>query len=483
MRNLLKSNLSAVWNGTNKLNENNTGGVALWTTPPRVHNAFNPSVFVRTKYLHVTDGYTPDHSYKPNYVSIDNSEVQLVFQDSTKSTLYIEFTAHKDGEEVTNVVVVYAGTTTWRMSDTYDSLASIDRIGLTREELSTDPVSDSSYVYLRQGQSYEDSCYICRDKDNILYRNDDVERTSLVVYLKGGATATLSAETFRGKVMFDISEIVKSNFKDHLLEFKDGLSLLADLSLYCKYSVKGIAGASTISEFMAVNAVSQIGESFDRAGDKGKVLTSLPMLLKYDGYPLDYSVLSTETSVETANGKTSPYSISRVQVGAESELNLRTEASEDVLDEARRNIKLMSAMDIRIYRAQTPPQPFYVRWINTLGGVDYFMFSRQQKRANTIKSVSTFNPYISDTETAKTNRLVYAMDTDSTITVGAEMLSPDVFATLHRMPFSPLIEWFNEETGKWVRLSVNKFDGQYYSKPETKGVEVTFSLPSINIQY
>ena len=48
---------------------------------------------------------------------------------------------------------------------------------------------------------------------------------------------------------------------------------------------------------------------------------------------------------------------------------------------------------------------------------------------------------------------------------------------------SPLIEWYNQDTGRWIRLSVSKYDGSYWSKPETKTFEVTFSLPTINTQY
>lgn len=477
MRNLLKSNQSAVWNGTNKTNENNTGGVALWTIPPQVHNAFNPSMFVRTKYYHLIEGYEPTRSTKPNYITIDNSEPQLVFQHATASSLFVECST-PDGKYVAQV---YSGSTVWRLTNEVQSIQSIDRIGLTREELSSDPLTDSSYIYLRQGQTYEDDYYICNNRDSIIYRNDEVESTSLTIHTKGG-NITLNAETFKGKVMFDVSEAIKSCFKDHLIEFKE-LGVMADLALYCRYSVKGIAGSGTTTEFMAVNAVSQIGESFDRTNEGLRILTRMPMLKKYEGYPLDFSVLSTEEGLKSDIGNIYPLAISRVRIGSESEINLLDEASREILNELSQNILLQQPTEIRIYRAQTPPQPFYVRWINDIGGVDYFMFSRQQKRTNSVKSVSTFSPFIQDTSSASTNLKVYAMDTESTITAGAEMLSKEEFDTIYKMPFSPLIEWYNEATRKWVRLSISKFDGSYYSKPETKGVEVTFVLPNINTQF
>ena len=62
-------------------------------------------------------------------------------------------------------------------------------------------------------------------------------------------------------------------------------------------------------------------------------------------------------------------------------------------------------------------------------------------------------------------------------------MSSSDFLAISEMPFSPLIEWWSEKLSRWVRLSVSKFDGTHYTRPETKSVEISFTLPDINTQF
>lgn len=479
MRNILKKDaMTLVWNGTSKVNENNNGGVALWSTPPSVHNAFNPAIFTRVKYYHWVDTYEPSFSVLPCYITIDNTDVALKFSQKTASSFYVECTTSAGVIKV----MVYSGVTIWRMSSLCDSITSIDRIGFTEDDLTTDAIKDTSRVYIRTGQSYDDDRYICKDENNIIYRNDEVDTCSLTINPVSGDPVTLSAESFNGKTIFNASEVVKTLLNDALADFGTR-RIMQDNALFTKYVVDGIGGTGSSYTFVGLNAVSQIGEEYDRTNDGGKVLTRLPALKWYDGYPLDYSVLSTETPTETANGIAPVQSITRVLVSPENEvILLDTDAETPVLTDNVVEIDLMSPMDIRVIRHCIPPKPFYVRWINDLGGVDYFMFARQQKLQPSVKSVSTFAPSVSDTLNARTNLRAYAISTDNTVTVGCSC-APAEHSALVRMPMSPLIEWYNQDTGRWIRLSVSKYDGSYWSKPETKTFEVTFSLPTINTQY
>lgn len=479
MRNILKKDaLSKVWNGTDKVSENNNGGIALWSVPPAIHNAFNPALFVRVKYLHQTTGYASTFDVKPNYITIDNASVALVFALPTTSPLYIECTTDQGKKKV----FVYSGTSKWQMSSYCSSITSIDRIGLTSVELTDSAIRDDSCIYLRQGQSYEDEMYLCKNESNIIYRNDEIETATLVIYPATGGSVSLSAETFNGKAIFNASEVVKSKFRDSLSDF-NGATILSDNALFTKYRVNGIAGTGTVLQFMGVNAVSQVGEESDRTLDGGKVLTRFKMLRWYKGYPLDYSVLSAGTGSNTVNGQAPAFSITRVLVSAENESILLDTDAVPVLNDNDLEIDLMDAMDIRVIRECTPAQPFYIRWINDLGGVEYHMFARQQKRQPSVKSVSTFAPYVGDTLTARTNLKAYAMATENSITVGCTILTEREHDALVRMPMSPLIEWYNQDTGRWIRLNVSKFDGSFYTKTESKAFEVTFTLPTINTQY
>lgn len=479
MRNILKKDaLSKVWNGTDKVNENNNGGVALWSIPPAIHNAFNPALFVRVQYLHQTDGYASPFDVKPNYITIDNASVSLVFALPTTSPLYIECST----DQGKKTVFVYSGTSKWQMSAYCTSITSIDRVGFASDGLTDAAIKDSSCIYLRKGQAYEDDKYLCKDDNNIIYRNDEIMTVTLVLHPAIGDSVSLSAETFNGKAIFNASEVVKSKFNDTLADF-NGASILSDNALFTKYTVYGIAGTGSVLHFMGVNAVSQIGEEYDRTLDGGKVLTRFTRLRWYEGYPLDYSVLSADKGSITVNGKAQAYSITRVLVSPENESILLDTDSTPVLNDNSLEIDLMDAMDIRIVRACIPAQPFYIRWVNDLGGVEYHMFARQQKRQPSVKSISTFAPYVGDTLTARSNLKAYAIATENAITVGCTILTDREHEALIRMPMSPLIEWYNIETGRWIRLNVSKFDGSYFTKTESKSFEVTFSLPTINTQY
>lgn len=479
MRNILKKDaLSKVWNGTDKVNENNNGGVALWSIPPAIHNAFNPALFVRVQYLHQTDGYASPFDVKPNYITIDNASVSLVFALPTTSPLYIECST----DQGKKTVFVYSGTSKWQMSAYCTNITSIDRIGFASDGLTDAAIKDSSCIYLRKGQAYEDDKYVCKDENNIIYRNDEIMTVTLVLHPAIGESVSLSSETFNGRAIFNASEVVKSKFNDTLADF-NGASILSDNALFTKYTVYGIAGTGSVLQFMGVNAVSQIGEEYDRTLDGGKVLTRFTRLRWYEGYPLDYSVLSADKGSITVNGQAQAYSITRVLVSPENESILRDTDSTPVLNDNSLEIDLMDAMDIRVIRACIPAQPFYIRWVNDLGGVEYHMFARQQKRQPSVKSISIFAPYVGDTLTARSNLKAYAMATENAITVGCTILTDREHEALIRMPMSPLIEWYNIETGRWIRLNVSKFDGSYFTKTESKSFEVTFSLPTINTQY
>lgn len=476
MRNIQRKYIAKAWDGTDRLNENNTGGLAVWDIPSSVHNAFNPVIFTRTRYMHLVDVYVPEQKQKPNYVSINSSDISIEFMYATKSPLYLTLTTDRG---VLNVMV-YSDSTVWRLSNLCSRIDSVDAIGLTLDGKSEAPVKDASYIYLRPDAEYEDENFICDGKDRILFKSLDVETATLRI-THGTESVTLSAESYGGIIKFDVSQVLRSWFCDFISPFPEGVSLMKDEALYCDYRTTDIGGETL--QFLAVNAVAQIGETADRSDDGGKVLTRLPALKWYDGYPLDYSVLSTETPTETANGIAPVQSITRVLVSSENEvILLDTDAETPVLTDNVVEIDLMSPMDIRVIRHCIPPKPFYVRWINDLGGVDYFMFARQQKLQPSVKSVSTFAPSVSDTLNARTNLRAYAISTDNTVTVGCSC-TPAEHSALVRMPMSPLIEWYNQDTGRWIRLSVSKYDGSYWSKQETKSFEVTFSLPTINTQY
>lgn len=475
MRDIIRSNYLTVWNGTNKVNENRSGGVALWTLPPLVYNAHNSALFIREKYLHITDGYESPFTKKPCYVSIDNEAVKYTFGVKTASDIYIA--ANTDKGEVS--VKIMKGVKEWAMSKYCTKINAILSISFTETSYEGVPPEDNTCIYLKPNEAYNGYLYVCKDKDNIAYRNTNIDSSELSFYFSDGTSVGLTAESFGGKTVFNASEAAKMKFSESLADF--GLKVvIPDSALYVTHTVSARVTGST---FVAVNGVSQIGHSQDRTGETGKVLTTLEGLRYYDGYPLDYTIMAAEKSVLTANGIVQQGTISRVLVHSGKQKTLQNEAGNDVLVQQTEEVILGFDMDMRIYRKCTPQSPFYVRWLNCLGGVDYFMFGKTQKQTRAVKSVTTYSQFVENTKTAVTNKLAYAMSTEAGVTAGASQLSRKDYDALQGIPFSPLIEWYDENEDHWIRLTVDKFDGSIDTKGERFGVEITFTLPTINVQY
>lgn len=448
MRDILKENFLSVWNGTDKTNENKNGGVAIWTLPPNAYNAHNPAMFVRDKYLHVTDGYASPFEKKPCYVSIDNDKICLVFTEKTASDLYI--TTDTDRGEVS--VKVMKGVTEWAMSKYCTKILSVLSLSFSAVSEGFQP-EDNTRIYLKPNETYLGYLYICKDKDNIAYRNTTIDRCAFSLYFGDGTSVTLTAESFGGRTMFNAGEVAKTKFEKNLAEFGNE-AILLDNALSLKHTV---SAKVTTREFVAVNGVSQIGQRSARTGEDGNVLTTLSALSYYEGYPLDYSVMAAESNVQTSAGEVAIGGIYRILVGYD--------------------------MDARIKRKCVPGNPFYVRWLNRDGGVDYFMFGKTQKKTKSLKSVTTYAPFVEDTQSARTNRKIYSMEAEAGIKAGTSLLNRTDYEAIAAMPFSPLIEYYEEQLDKWIRVAVEKFDGETDTKGEMFSVEISFTLPNINTQY
>lgn len=472
MRNILKSNfLQAFSTSINYDNENAAGGVALWEKPEKIQNAFNPLIFTRSKWLHKTSTYFPaDGELRPNFLHLSGNTIS--FDYGIASQLYVRVSTSRN--RILQQVIGY-GRNSWTVQNLMaaESVTGILSISLFTLGKSSE-CYDKQYLYIEDERTFIDD-HFCIDSRDYMYKNKSVETSTLKIYDASGNHTNITAESYNGITRFDASQVVRKFFALHLAEFGSEL-IIPDSSLSTRYYVNGIGGDFT---FVALNAVAQIGENPDRSSDVGKVLTRFSKLDSYDGYPLDYSALVGEEiwrSGMTAN------STNRIDAVGE-EFELQTEIGEAIVTDENETIALMPELDIPVFPHCAPESPFYVRWINQLGGVDYFMFCKQQKHAPQVKSVSTFAPYVANPYDAGTNVKAYAMQTENTIVVGTEGLNTQDFESLRWLGFARHIEYYSEKLKKWLLLSVAKFDGSFNTKNATHSVEVTFNLPSINTQF
>lgn len=273
----------------------------------------------------------------------------------------------------------------------------------------------------------------------------DIETVVLYIYDQNynKLFQTLSAETYEGYARFDVSSVVRMAFNRQL---SGAASPGLDRALYFRYRVQDASGAN-LGSFIALNAVAQVGESPDMGTWLNAPLTLFQRLYRYDGYELLVTTL-TSTGVRRAaiTGNTAAGSLPVVDVC-------------------------------------TPENPFYVRWINMQGGVDYYMFSRRQDFEQSVKQVSTYELVVDDISSARTNSRPYALTAENRVTVGADSIPAADYAVLRMLPFSPSIEWYNETLGKWIALTPAKFTGKLRTKDATHSLEVQFDLPRLNTQF
>lgn len=471
---LLRENYLNAFSAPDKNAVNIDGGIALWDKPELIQNAFNPILFVRTKYLFRISGFEPDFTMKPNYVTFSGSTLYFDYALASSIAVFVEYTDNTDSVES-----VGAGRTFWTITSG-KTVNKVTGIAFSSSDAESDYISDNQYYYVRHGYAFCNDTYMCDVYGDVMYRNTAVETYNLNIYKVDGTYQKLSVESYRGVAKFDAAAVVKSWLASDLREFPAGENIITDKALSVKYRAN-LGG--TYYTFLAVNGVAQIGESSVRT-DAGQVLTKFSRIHLYEGYDLDYAILCGASVINSERGVLSTLAVNRIRID-NSPVELLSEELIDtnIQDEQGNNIYVIPELDMPVHFHCKLRKPYYVRWINQLGGVDYFMFARQQKHTPAVKSVNTYEVYVDNPQSAKTNSKPYGMTTENNVTVGAEQLNETDFNALRWLAFARKIQHYDEKLGKWIDLCVSKFDGSYNTRNETHSVEVTFSLPNINIQY
>lgn len=412
---------------------NAQGGVVAWTLPPAQHRAFNPIPFVGDVFYAVTASKPAPSGKIPNFARVDKAggSTGITFDYPVASTVAI--TVELEGSvEPTARYTVAAGS------------RETERIPYYADIVSISPSYDSQYMYLAMGESYDGGDYLVTSAGTVFYKDtESIEPITLSILPNNSyeALSTLQAEPFKGQAVIDVGAVVRTLFARQLAPIGNGLS--DDPALGVAYSV---TSNTPLGTFLAVNAVAQVGESADMS-NAPTPLTLNTTLYRYEGYELTASVISGSA-------------VTRVGLNTSDAGSL-----------------------ITIEDRCVPPAPFYVRWINALGGVDYWMFCKVQEYAPQVSSSSLYEQSNIDPAQATTNRRAYAIATKNGITVGAQGVAPEAWEALQRLPFAPLIEWWNEKLGKWIGLTVAKYDSAVYTNHSTHDIEIEFELPAINTQF
>lgn len=132
-----------------------------------------------------------------------------------------------------------------------------------------------------------------------------------------------------------------------------------------------------------------------------------------------------------------------------------------------------------------PENPFYIRWINRLGGFEYQMFDQHKGYEQTAAGFTDFFPSFDDTtEASRTREIIDITEAKDTATVGLEQLDRDDFERLSKLIFSPRIDVFNPRLERWEGVTLDNTTRVSWDTRASKGaVEFVFRMKDIQLQF
>lgn len=266
---------------------------------------------------------------------------------------------------------------------------------------------------------------------------------------------------FKREIDFDISGVVRNYFGTDSPKMSNDIEV--DNRLFVNYTCEG-------KQYVAINSTEFAPLTEDDLKFGEKLLTALPVLRRYEGYDFDISLLLGNN----ADGFFTPNAVNRVKPRAIPVRYLQDEDGSYIQDE---NGAYILIDGVHIVDTPVPRNPFYVRWINRLGGVDYWMFGMSQQITIGVKDAKTLLNYPTGRSTT------FGIDTGREIIVGAAGISRQEWDVLSLLPLSPQIEWYDEKTGKWVTITASKVENSINTDRSIHDVDFVFSLPNLQTQF
>lgn len=300
---------------------------------------------------------------------------------------------------------------------------------------------------------------------NLNYK-DKEERLSLVRTLneinKKVVLSVPQGPSFDGEVDFDISGVVRNYFGTDSPKMIDDIEV--DNRLFVRYTCDG-------KQYIAINSTEFAPLTEDDLKFGEKLLSALPIFRCYTGYDFDVSLLCGDN----VSSFFTPNAVNRVKSRAIPVRYLRYGVDGDYIQDESGNYILIDGVNIE--NTPIPRNPFYVRWINRLGGVDYWMFGNSQQISIGVKDANTLLNCPTGQNTT------FGIEAQREIVVGAAGISRKEWDVLSLLPLSPQIEWYDKKIGKWVTITASKVENSINTDRNIHDVDFVFSLPNLQTQF
>lgn len=300
---------------------------------------------------------------------------------------------------------------------------------------------------------------------------------------------------------YDLSFLAKAGFRDdrpRTFPYQNtAIGFGIDYNLISAYAYRGI-GEQNFNVRYASRGVGPRGYSVDFSERAvGFVLTDrVPdgngqlYVKKYFGYPNFLTLfakgsrsVNMQSAMEVNVMYTGTTIFQKMEISPRVNIPFVLEFDEELADGAdyvivrNRNLPLNSdKWHIRYVDAETPCNPFYIRWINQKGGWDTYMFEQHKKytqevdRGDQYVLANSRDPYASQT------RGELAPEFKNIVQAGAEQLDENDFNLLKGIALSPLVQVYNYQIGVWQRVLVDDTDLTWDTKTPRNTVSYEFQL-------
>lgn len=284
------------------------------------------------------------------------------------------------------------------------------------------------------------------------------------------AGVELTAEPIDGVATFFLDGILRSLYADGRTII-DGCSLhYTDSAISTQVEING-------GKYFFVRGVAQAGRK--RSAVPWVFMMTKTAMQWYEGYELgvvfcvenpdglDWDVVSGHGEIEQGNNYHS--SVKRAVVFTDLSRSPFSIGWDNLI-----GIKFGGEMKdaVALQKKSVPAHPFYVRWINELGGYDYHMFACNQQHDYELASQTTY-----DMQDGDGQQVVLDKAGNHTIEVSSGLVTRKNAIAIAKLVLSPDIRWYDEQAGQWIRITASQQSISLQTEQPTSEVVLKFVLP------
>jgi hypothetical protein len=138
--------------------------------------------------------------------------------------------------------------------------------------------------------------------------------------------------------------------------------------------------------------------------------------------------------------------------------------------------RVTQKMKIHVNNCRGFSNPFYVMWYNSKGGIDFFMFDREQEVGREVSDIETYTPNYGPIETTESTKKIKSRKSEPFINAQAYNLSDDHFQGLQNLTEECLAFYLVDNdvsANKWQEVIVKDSTSRRSNKA-TQGHSIDF---------